>query len=122
MREIKFRCWDMIDKKMCDSFGILDTCWMMQKDNVFTDKELAVSFILMQYTGLKDKNNLTQIYECDILDVDGNVIGNIFENKELLDETEDVKDPANIIISGLGTASWCTTHYVAISRGCTDAE
>ena len=112
-REIKFRCYDPNLKEVykldCCSFGCPNE-----------DKEL----IIMQYTGLKDKNgaeiyegdiltrnnkvgiinvevrfnddrasfelhkryyNINYDFDCDnILDFDLKVIGNIYENKEIL--------------------------------------
>ena len=126
MREIKFRAWDKQEKRMFDVLGI---SWY---DGVIFEsyadagvewysKEIKHNIsdcILMQYTGLKDKNG-KEIYEGDIVrDQDGNlyqvkyakyyiypfgaifphrpkeivneyeceVIGNIYENPELLEE------------------------------------
>jgi len=114
VREIKFRAWDKIINEWV-YFTLEELC------NEVGDFSIMKNWC--QYTGLKDKKTLTEIYEYDILDVNGNIIGNMFENKELLDETEkDLKDPTNLIIQRLGTSAWCTTHYAAISRGCTDSE
>ena len=66
MREIKFRAWHPEEKKMWLDVGtdgsgciILDTEFMQLKN-------LKGKAILMQYTGLKDKNG-TEIYEGDIV-------------------------------------------------------
>lgn len=105
MREIKFRVWDKAHAVMMD--------WGQYKGKLvaedFTDDDL----MLMQYTGLKDKNG-KEIYEGDILrytfadrtkidaivyrlnmftykgairwDLDlDEVIGNIYDNPELLE-------------------------------------
>ena len=122
MREIKFRAWDEKGKRMLDS-DIVDT-W----DVEYLRPDPKEPHIVMQYTGLKDKND-KDIYEGDILLVDDNgslapvhwdeqtfgfniryvkkpwknlweaftfnsqvkedcgIVGNIYENPELLNET-----------------------------------
>lgn len=92
-REIKFRAWDDEEK-------------MIRKSWTRIAPEETRGLVLMQYTGLKDKNG-KEIYEGDILEIekiDGKVrgtagmgtaysdywagvleiIGNIYENPELL--------------------------------------
>jgi hypothetical protein len=117
MREIKFRAWDKIDKKMREViqilWGSIHNPYPMSVDFYDTQKpRLFQDVVLMQYTGLKDKNG-KEIYEGDVLPNGhddtlkvikyspnhgflGNlpegwnsneyeVIGNIYENKDLLD-------------------------------------
>jgi uncharacterized phage protein (TIGR01671 family) len=122
MREIKFRAWDKEKKRwatededgliifMDGCLGGVDfACW---DGGCTTDQEYMSKYILMQFTGLKDKNG-KEIYEGDIVrcpdgwigtvywDNDNlqwwakdhklselnkpEVIGNIYENPELLE-------------------------------------
>ena len=135
MRQIKFRGWDKNTKKMykIGQITLERGIWNYEPDNreyIGISIPYQPSFILMQYTGLKDKNG-KEIYEGDIVFIKGDtklleikgkveyndswvqfvitntgdiiseteplgdyeeedleIIGNIYENKELLKKLE----------------------------------
>lgn len=69
MREIKFRAWDLDNKSMIYPDSELGTIFCFDKVGLSIyrcDGYELNSFELMQYTGLKDKND-TEIYEGDII-------------------------------------------------------
>ena len=63
MREIKFRAWDT-ERCMIYHENLMLQRYGKREDNIFNDD----THILMQYTGLKDKNGV-EIYEGDIVTI-----------------------------------------------------
>ena len=109
MREIKFRAWDQEGTHTYGKPGMINdvhgaTMW----HHVLYDDD----FVLMQYTGLKDKTSSIYIYEGDIIDKNGLVVGNKYENSNLL------KEKTNFLIEGLCTKDWKNTEQEARRRGC----
>jgi len=101
MREIKFRAWNTKEKKMFYlsekihlHLGGLGGWTFSDSKNLYA---CSPNDILMEYTGSKDKNG-KKIYDGDILtanyrsgytkNVDFIIIGNIYENQELLNKNQ----------------------------------
>jgi len=118
MRELKFRAWikdeDVPSGYMFDG---ADNTFVNTRNGVYAIENYEGKIIrhksgeytLMQYTGLKDKNGLQEVYEGDIIDKEGIIKGNIYENN---------KGKTDFIIQGFGTKDWVKTYNEAIFRGC----
>ena len=84
MRPIKFRAWDKEDKKMIQVYG----AWF-EEQGEYSEIDLtkvanSYSCILMQFTGLHDKNE-KEIYEGDIVKTTGDrvLIHEVFYRQEV---------------------------------------
>jgi uncharacterized phage protein (TIGR01671 family) len=70
MREIKFRVWDKYDKCFIEQNLLPFKLWFDEEEFIKYEDENIMRYptdiILMQYTGIKDKNG-KEIYENDLI-------------------------------------------------------
>ena len=71
MRDIEFRAWDKVNQWMDDDFwigadGLIYDYPKRSYDTPNVEIEKTNNFIIMQYTGLKDKNG-TKVFEGDFI-------------------------------------------------------
>ena len=92
MREIKFRAWNEKDEKMYyNGYFTIDNSepsWLFESDKVSFHSHFGT---IMQFTGLKDKNG-KEIYEGDVLEINGIIGEVVFDNDEASFRFETNKD------------------------------
>jgi hypothetical protein len=75
MRPIEFRCWNERIKEM-EPIMTLD--WFDDKFDVITPKaQIRDQLILMQFTGLLDKNGKKKVFESDFVKNDEGIIAEV---------------------------------------------
>lgn len=84
MRDIKFRMW----YEDCETMDYMNNWEQIQSIKPWVFEESPV----MQYTGVKDDKNGTEIYEGDIVKYLGNMTGRVFYDEA---ETSFILEPAD---------------------------
>lgn len=124
MREIKFRAWwkdaEIMEDVISFSEGEVSILVPLKPNSLGQKYERQTldegEYEIMQFTGLKDKTGVVEVYEGDIIDSEGNIKGNIYESPQIYEKGVDC------LIEGMGTKTWRDTESVAMGRGCKYAE
>lgn len=89
-REIKFRAWDYDTNTMVYPDNKLETIFCFDSVGLSVyqgnGSELS-SFELMQYTGIKDKNDI-EVYEGDVIKYSSDVINSFYGVNEIIREVK----------------------------------
>lgn len=122
MRLIKYKIWDNKENKWVIEPKVVfihhKKSWgnefYLEIDEDWESTEYdPTRYVFVEAAGIKDKNGDIDLYEGDIIDVDGNLKGNIYETDQ---------GKTDLIIQGFGTKDWITTYQKAVDRGCKNSE
>ncbi len=102
----KYRAWDSVEKKFVEHFFITDNGLICNMEKPTSDCKLLIpieksELILMQSTGLKDKNG-KEIFEGDVLEIQGIKMIVKFGSYKYLETSKSNGHILGILLDGLG--------------------